>query len=78
MHAGIASGMHLCIMADMTPAQAIARLKSAGMTEAAIGSAVQANQSTIYRITQGRDPRWELGNRLIALAARRGSRNRSN
>ena len=59
----------------MTPADAIARLQANGMTEAAIGAAVGANQSTINRIANGRDPRWSLGNRLVALAKLR--RNRS-
>ena len=61
----------------MTPSDAIASLQANGMTESAIGSAVGASQSTINRIANGRDPRWSLGNRLVALAELRIRRNRS-
>ena len=53
----------------MTPSQAIAYLKRAGLTEVAIATAVGSRQSTINRIANGAQlPNWELGQALVRLA----------
>lgn len=53
----------------MTPSEAITALLARGMTEAAIGVAVGARQSTINRIKRGdMIPNWETGKALVDLA----------
>lgn len=53
----------------MTPSEAITALLARGMTEAAIGDAVGARQSTINRIKRGdMIPNWETGKALVDLA----------
>lgn len=67
------------IMTPMTPSDAIATLTTAGMTQEQIGLLVGLDQSTVSRIAKGkRDPRWTLGQRLIALAGKHGKRPRRN
>lgn len=57
------------IITGMTPSAAIAKLLANGMTEAAIGEAVGARQSTINKIKRGdMVPNWETGRALIELA----------
>lgn len=52
-----------------SPSEAVARLKSAGMTEAVIAARVGCSQPTINRIRHGRrTPTYELGRRLVDLA----------
>ena len=52
----------------MKPSEAIEKLLSTGLTEAAIGDAVGARQSTVNKIKRGTVPNWELGKRLVDLA----------
>lgn len=53
----------------MTPSEAITSLQAYGMTEAAIGAAVGARQSTINKIKRGdMTPNWETGKALVDLA----------
>lgn len=53
----------------MTPSEAITVLQAHGMTEAAIGAAVGARQSTINKIKRGEMiPNWETGKALVDLA----------
>ena len=53
----------------MTPSEAIARLNSGGMTEAAIAARVGCSQSTVNRIRHNRmSPTYELGRRIVELA----------
>lgn len=53
----------------MTPSEAITSLIAHGMTEAGIGQAVGARQSTINRIKRGdMIPNWETGEALVTLA----------
>lgn len=53
----------------MTPAAAIEALIASGRTEADIGSAVGARQSTINRIRRGRQKaNWDVGAALVSLA----------
>ena len=53
----------------MKPSEAIEKLLAAGMTEAAIGLAVDCRQSTVNRIKRGdMIPNWETGKALIDLA----------
>lgn len=55
----------------MTPSEAISTLIAAGWTEAQIGTAVSARQSTINKIKRGdMVPNWETGDALIDLASR--------
>ena len=58
----------------MTPSEAVQKLVIRGMSEAAIGEAVGAGQSTINRIRRGdtKSPSWDVGQKLIALAKRKG------
>lgn len=79
MPRGIDKPMPLGIMAPMTPSDAIATLTTAGMTQEEIGLRVGLDQSTVSRIAQGKsDPRWALGQHLIALAGKHGKRPRRN
>lgn len=55
-------------MIRMKPSQAIEKLLAAGLTEAAIGDAVGARQSTVNKIKHGTVPNWDLGRKLIELA----------
>ena len=53
----------------MNPSDAIERLRAAGLTEQAIGSAVGAQQSTINRIRNGHmQPTYKVGKALVDLA----------
>lgn len=54
----------------MTPLEAIARLKQAGLTEVAIAAQVKSSQSTINRIGNGvlKDPSYRTGRALVDLA----------
>jgi hypothetical protein len=59
----------------MKPADAIADLIRAGLTESAIGDLVGASQSTVNRVRHGRvTPNYELGKALVDLAQRSGGR----
>lgn len=79
MPRGIDKPMPLGIMAPMTPSDAIATLTTAGMTQEEIGLRVGLDQSTVSRIAKGKcDPRWMLGQRLIALAGKHSKRPRRN
>lgn len=54
----------------MNPSEAIARLRTAGMTEQAIAISVGARQSTINRIRHGQmQPTYALGKALVDMAA---------
>lgn len=54
----------------MKPSEAIARLRTAGMTEQAIAVAVGARQSTINRIRHEQmQPTYALGKALVDMAA---------
>lgn len=54
----------------MTPSEAILRLRDARMSDMAIASKTDVNLTTIYRIrTQGAKCRYELGEKLVALAS---------
>ena len=66
---GIDIDMPIGIIGGMNPATAIERLRTAGLTEQAIGAAVGARQSTINRIRRGQmQPTWEVGRALVAMA----------
>ena len=53
----------------MTPAEAIAHLKTAGFTERSIGESVGVSQSAINKISRGdMNPNWALGQSLVELA----------
>ncbi|MFL9582395.1 helix-turn-helix domain-containing protein [Stenotrophomonas sp. AB1(2024)] len=54
----------------MDPSTAIDRLRNAGLTDQAIGTAVGAHQSTINRIRNGdtKQPNYEVGRALVVLA----------
>lgn len=53
----------------MNPSDAIAVLRSSGLTEAAIARAVNTTQPSINRIRRGRmSPSYDLGKALIDLA----------
>lgn len=67
------------IMDAMTPSEAIVALTDAGMTQAQIGLRVGLIQSTVSRIASNKhDPRWRVGQCLIALAGKHGKRPRRN
>lgn len=53
----------------MSPSSAIEALVASGLTEAQIGSAVGARQSTINRIRRGKQkPNYDVGAALVRLA----------
>lgn len=53
----------------MTPKQAIQKLRSHGLSQAAIAEKVGVKQSTISKIQGGdRSPRYELGDKLVRMA----------
>lgn len=53
----------------MNPVNAVHYLVSRGMTEEAIGRAVDVSQATINRIKSGAVvPSWETGRKLIEMA----------
>ena len=63
--------MQKCILAAMTPSQAISALVEHGMPEASIAAAVGVSQPSINRIRREvMQPNYELGSALVALAKR--------
>jgi len=66
---GMTNRIPIGILAAMKPSEAIEKLIAAGMTEAAIGQAVDCRQSTINKIKHGMVPNWETGKALVDLAA---------
>lgn len=51
----------------MTPTEAVQALRDLKWSEAKIGEAVGANQSTIHRIGHGAEPLYSLGQAIIEL-----------
>lgn len=55
--------------AELSPPDAIARLKANQMTEKAIGEAVGVSQSAINKIATGKvETSWKVGSALVQLA----------
>ena len=53
----------------MTPAEMIAHLQAAGLSQKAIADRVQCSQPTVHRIAKGANPGYALGLRIEALHA---------
>lgn len=56
------------MLSTMNPATAVQKLKR-NMTFRAIAAKVGSVPSTVYRVGEGADPVWSLGNKLIELAS---------
>lgn len=54
----------------MTPQNAVQKLRNRGLTLASIAKSSKSKTSTIFDIAKGDDPRWKLGQKLIALATK--------
>lgn len=56
------------MLTAMKPADAVQILLKAGWSEARIGARIGASQPTVHRMKRGKQPLWDAGSAVIALA----------